>query len=210
MEGTPSAGKSEGPTVWLRLAGGSGRAAIGLWGGTGGCCGPFPERGRSAKRKCMTGEGAPHSGFSRYRPCTQCCVSRASGDLDPADSRQLQRKRGRPRQGFVCACVTAVGGQRHVHAQAHQGTPSCPGRVTLALRAHGDPARGPFLLLTKALGGPASSYFLLCSSLPLKGGAGLQALLPNHRSEPVHYALLWTATPIFLVTRNYPCATFAG
>ena len=144
--------RARGPTVWLRLAGGGGRAAIGLWGGTGGCCGPFPERGRSVKRKHITGECGPRSGSSRNRSCTQCRVSWASRTLDPADSRQHQRERRR--QVFVCAWVTAAGGQR----QCTPGHTQLPGREKLALRAHRDPAGGG------GLGGPPSPH--QCSGRP--------------------------------------------
>lgn len=161
--------RARGPTVWLRLAGGGGRAAIGLWGGTGGCCGPFPERGRSVKRKHITGECGPRSGSSRNRSCTQCRVSWASRTLDPADFRQHQREHRR--QVFVCAWVTAAGGWR----QCTPGHTQLPGREKLALRAHRDPAGGggaqggALLPLTNALGGPASSYFLLLLISSLKG-----------------------------------------
>lgn len=79
-------GRARRPTVWLRPAGGGGRAAIGLWGGTGGCWGDFPERGRSGKQRhskmkgemLKQGECGPRSGVPRNRSCTQFCTSRGS------------------------------------------------------------------------------------------------------------------------------------
>lgn len=136
----------------------------------------------------------------------------SSAHLGAPDFRQRQR---RPWQGCVHTWVTS-GGEPDTHTSTHRGTPSCLGRVKLALTAHGDPVWVPFRPLTNALGSSAPSYFLLWlissltgrswSSTPVTqpqilnwSGLALESsshLSGHYRSFPEPGWRLTTATPL--------------
>lgn len=167
-------GRVRRPTVWLRPAGGGGRAAIGLWGGTGGCWGDFPERGRSGKHRhskmkgemLKQGECEPRSEVPRNRSCTQFCASRGSrspGSHSLPASASASAGRGRD---VSIPGLQAVENQTHIHTEAR---PAAWAGLNWHSRLMEILFWVPFLPLTNVLGSSAPSYFLLWLISSLKG-----------------------------------------
>lgn len=157
--------------MWLRPAGGGGRATIGLWGGTGGCCGDFPGRGRSGKHKqnerrnAKAGECGPRSGVPRkiLHP-----VLRISGLQEP----QVPQTSISTSASEGCGRDVSIPGLQAVENLTHIPTEARPAPWA-GLNWHSRLMEilfwVPFLPLTNALGSSAPSYFLLWLISSLKG-----------------------------------------